>query len=184
MTHKYITKLGNPHAGRLVRTCYWWKVEYYFPLQNLKTILGTSGWKMSHYDDRFSPIMSCRYFPIWFPCHTPKSILFLSLNCLSRNLLTCFVSVGDIGHTNVLNLSIKHNWVNLPFLLAILSYSAGRYSRPTIHESDSGTHRTLAWLTDPLARVPEDSTYSTSGPWVLGAGSTAGSHRPVCGLTP
>ena len=147
MTYKLWTILANPHAGRLVRTCYWWKVEYYFPLQNLKTILGTSGWKMSHYDDRFSPIMSCRYFPIWFPCHTPKSILFLSLNCLSRNLLTCFVSVGDIGHTNVWNLSTKHNWLNLPFLLAILSYSAGWYSRPTIHEVRQW-HSSSTGLTD------------------------------------
>ena len=81
-----------------------------FPLQNEKvTMGGTSSWKVSHYNDRFSPIKSCCYFPLKFPGHTPESILSLSLNCFSKNLLTCFVSVGVIGHTNVLNLSIKHN---------------------------------------------------------------------------
>ena len=59
--------------------------------------------------DRFSPLKSYRYFPLWFPRHTPKSILSFLLKCLSRILLTCFVSVGDVGHSNALNLSIKHN---------------------------------------------------------------------------
>ena len=139
---------------------------------------------MSHYDDRFSPIMSCRYFPIWFPCHTPKSILFLSLNCLSRNLLTCFVSVGDIGHTNVLILSTKHTRLNLPFLLAILSYSAGRYSRPTIHEVRQW-HSSSTGLTD-WPPGPGTGGQYLQYLWSLGtgAGSNAGSHRPACGLTP
>ena len=81
--------------------------------------------------DRLSPYIACCYFKLKFSCHTPKSIISLSLKCMSKYLLTCLQSIALIGHTKDLNLSTLHSTLKLLFLLDMSSNKVKRCASPT-----------------------------------------------------
>ena len=85
---------GRIHAGGLVLTGYWWKVEMLFPSKIVFTVRGTSSKKQ----EGFHPFVIAGTSP-HRSLVTPTSMFSLSLNCLSKKLLTNFESVGFVGHT-------------------------------------------------------------------------------------
>ena len=75
------------------------------------------------------PYFDYCYFPLFSNQIQAVSILFRSITCFCRNLLTYLQFVLFVGHTRYLNLSSLLNSVNLLLLLAILWNNC----RPTTH---------------------------------------------------
>ena len=145
--HKYYTKLATPHTWGMVtyRTGHpshrrggkdtFTDGEWVFcpPSKLLKLQLEHPAGLYHIYNyDRFSPYNSCCYFLLKLYCHTPRSMLSLSLICKFKYLLTSLQSIELIGHTQVLNLSTLHSTLKSLFLLDIFSNRTVRSALLTI----------------------------------------------------